>query len=111
VIWRLYSLLLASEIRENLADASADFEASSLDTQLVWLNAVKQHYGPGTEFLDVTHSPGIAAWFALHRMAPIETQVVYGPPGPFNPRTDVVGAHTFMRYVPFIEAPGYVYVF
>jgi hypothetical protein len=38
----------------------------------------------GNQFLDITHSVGVAAWFALHRMQVGEMQSIYGPPGPFG---------------------------
>lgn len=109
VIWPVYASSLAADIREH---AGEDVEVGDdLGRMLLWVHAIKQHYGPGTEFLDVTHSPGIAAWFALHRMDSVDAQAIYGPPGPFDPRTDVLGKHVFARYVGYEEEPAFLYVF
>ena len=109
MIWPLYASKLAQAI-EQPADDIHDFVGDDLDTVLLWVRAIKQHYGPGTELLDVTHSVGVAAWFALHWMRVGEIQAVYGPPGPFDPETDSVGVHSLVRHFRFDEAPGYLYV-
>jgi FRG domain len=121
MIWPLYASKLAREIgrtddyvrqaddylRRHIGD---DFSGNDLDTSLLWVRAIKQHYGPGTEFLDVTYSVGVAAWFALHKMNAGVMQAVYGPPGPFDPETDCVGVHQLIRHLRFDETPGYLYV-
>lgn len=109
VIWPLYASKLAGELVQR-EDETHGFAGDDLDTALLWVWAIKQHYGPGTEFLDVTHSVGVAAWFALHRMQVGEIQSIYGPPGPFDPETDSVGVHAFVRHLRFEEAPAYLYV-
>jgi hypothetical protein len=101
-VWRFYSHQLANAL-------APDASTQDLDLVMLWLRAIKQHYGPGTEFLDVTHSPGIAAWFALHAVEYETAEVAYGPPGPFNPHTDVIGVHHLVKHVPY-EQPAVLYV-
>jgi hypothetical protein len=108
MIWPIYSSRLAEDMAGS-GDEAAEV-GDDLSRIMLWVQAIKQHYGPGTEFLDVTHSPAIAAWFALHKMERVPVQAAYGPPGPFDPRTDVVGQHELLRHVPFDE-PGYLYAF
>ena len=108
MIWPLYVSKVASGLVDRAGDARG-FVGDDLDTVLLWVRAIKQHYGPGTEFLDVTHSVGLAAWFALHRMQAGEIQSVYGPPGAFDPETDTVGVHALVRHVRFDEAAAYLY--
>jgi tetratricopeptide (TPR) repeat protein len=112
MIWPLYASKLAHELirPSDHADDAYAFAGDDIDTALLWVLAIKQHYGPGTEFLDVTHSVGVAAWFALHRMHAGEIQSVYGPPGPFNPETDSVGVHPLVHHLRFDEASAYFYV-
>jgi tetratricopeptide (TPR) repeat protein len=109
VIWPLYASKLADAIGAS-AGVSADEGGDDLDTILLWVEAIKQHYGPGTAFLDVTHSLGIAAWFALHQLEWVESQAVYGPPGPYDPRTDSIGLHMFGRHLPFEGDAAFLYV-
>jgi hypothetical protein len=75
---------------------------------LLWVRAIKQHYGPGTEFLDVTHSVGMAAWFALHALQPEQIRVPIAPPEDTSPFAKVVGLQTFMRHTLF-KGPGALY--
>lgn len=119
MIWPLYAGKLADALghgrRRDADDAEdaedADVGGTDLDTYLLWVRAIKQHYGPGTEFLDVTHSPGVAAWFALHDTQIVTVRAAYGPPGPFNPHTDVYGEHDFVKHVAHRAVPGWLYVF
>ena len=46
--------------------------ADDVGLTVYWVRAIKQHYGPGTEYLDVSRSPEVAVWFALHRGEPEE---------------------------------------
>jgi FRG domain len=108
MIWPVYASSLAMDIKGHAGEEYVI--GADLDTFVLWVHAIKQHYGPGTEFLDVTHSPAVAAWFALHRMEWSETRVIYGPPGPVDPRTDVLGSHAFARYVPYEDEPAFLYV-
>ncbi len=102
-LWPIYAAKLAQAITTEPAD--------DLDMFLLWVNAIKQHYGPGTEFLDVTHSPGVAVWFALHEMKWTTAKAIYGSPGPYDPLADVVGEHQMARYVRYEREPSFLYAF
>lgn len=118
-IWPLYARQLSTaggltDLRALMADdskvaaiPSAD-DPDYLDSMLLWTRAIKQHYGPGTEFLDVTHSVGIAAWFALHSLQPEPLRAKIAPPGEPGPFAEVVGEHTFMRHTLF-KGPAVLY--
>lgn len=107
-VWLVFASLMAKQV---LASEQAG-GPSGLDlvTSLVWAHAIKQHYGPGTEFLDVTHSAAVAAWFALHRAHVLPGLAVYGGAGAFDPVDDAVGRHEFLRFEPQTDAPGWLYV-
>jgi hypothetical protein len=109
-VWDVYVGLLARSI--------ADVEGwhpgaigDDWDLMVRWVHAIKQHYGPGSPYLDVTHSPGVAAWFALHRAESHREQKVYGDPGPYNPLKDRIGIHELMSFTPIADQPGYLYAF
>ena len=118
-IWPFYARWLSTagslaDLRADLADHSKATavrrtdDSGYVDAMLLWVRAIKQHYGPGTEFLDVTHSVGIAAWFALHALQPEQIRVNIAPPGEPDPWTQVLGGHTFMRHIPF-KGPAILY--
>jgi FRG domain len=118
-IWPLYArwLSTAGSLTDLLADLADDSKVTAIhstdgstyvDTMLLWIRAIKQHYGPGTEFLDVTHSVGIAAWFALHSLQPEQVRANYAPPAAPGPWANVVGGHTFMRHTLF-KGPAFLY--
>ncbi len=108
MLWPLYASAVARDILSELGGDSAEV-GDDLSLLLLWVEAIKQHYGPGTSYLDVTHSPGVAAWFALHRAEQVPCEGVYGPPGPFDPTTDVVARHDLWRFVPEQDRPGFLY--
>ena len=116
-IWPLYarSLSTAGSLTDLLADLADDSKVTAIrstdfstyrDALLLWVRAIKQHYGPGTEFLDVTHSVGIAAWFALHSLQPVQVRANFAPPG--DPWAKGVGGPTFMRHTLF-KGPAVLY--
>jgi FRG domain len=107
-LWPIYAGKLADDIKP-IFNETLGPDAQDIDVLTLWVQAIKQHYGPGTEFLDVTHSVGVAAWFALHQMELVESFAVYGPPGALNPETDQFGTHTMIRHTRFSEQPGYLY--
>lgn len=76
--WGVYAHLLARRIGQVPAGTSEEGYAT-LDDVLYWFEAIKQHYGPGSPFIDVTHSVDVALWFALHQSRWIETQNFVGP--------------------------------
>jgi hypothetical protein len=67
--WSIYSRFL-------LADADPQpgipqLASKELQIEAVWLEALAQHYGSGSSYLDVSRSVESAAWFALHRGQPV----------------------------------------
>jgi hypothetical protein len=62
-LFGLYSLMLATEIRQ-----TAEKQELQIDQEMLrfGIQAIVQHYGPYSKFLDVTHSVEVALWFALH---------------------------------------------
>jgi hypothetical protein len=109
-IWHAYSghlyAGLMSEVREHTTDLSmVDLQAHSL-----WFEAVAQHYGPGSDFLDVTHSLDMALWFALNKSRMVKASNVIGPDGPPDPINDHPTSMDLVRYGPWTET-GYLYVF
>ena len=108
--WMFYSEELARDCCRVAGEDDA-YIGDSLDRAVFWTEAIKQHYGPGTRYLDVTHSLGVAAWFALHKSESVKADAVYGADGPFDPTRDVVAEHTFVRYREEKESPGWIFVF
>jgi hypothetical protein len=73
-IWRHCSIVLARD----LAGLSPEEDSSpELSVYSIWVQALAQHYGPGSTFLDVTASPDVALWFALH--AATDEEVLEAP--------------------------------
>ena len=97
---------LAVVLRHRLHDAFHDMES-----YLLWVRALAQHYGPGSHFLDVTHSVDVAVWFALHGTQPMTTQHVLGPPGPIDPSHDRVTKLDFLVFEEVASKQGVLYVF
>jgi hypothetical protein len=77
---------------------------------VLWSQAIAQHYGPGTQFLDVTTSLNIALWFALHSAITEPSGHVFGPPGPYDATTDALAVLPRTRFERH-EASGFLYVF
>ena len=75
-LWDAYLFLLARTLAGKIAGRDEP-ELSDLALALFWVRALSQHYGPGTEYLDVTHSVDVALWFASHTFAR-KTLVLYG---------------------------------
>jgi hypothetical protein len=101
-MWHLYQSLVVDRFRG--AANTADW-----DEWRFWLNALVQHYGPGTRFLDVTHSIAVAIWFASHKARPSDLRAVPGSGNELGDATDVLvdfKAFAYERHA----ATGYLYV-
>ena len=59
-IWRSYMRAVANGMPGAAHHLSEPF------LQSIWVEAIAQHYGSGSRFLDVTTDVDIALWFALH---------------------------------------------
>ncbi len=88
-VFRGYTTLLASTADKSEEDA-ANF--------VWWTRTIAQHYGPGSHFLDVTHSVPVALWFALHHFRASSSLHIFGPPGPIDLATDTVGRTEVVTY-------------
>src|SRR6267143_1228940 len=71
--------------------------------------AMSQHYGAGTNFLDVTRSLEVALWFALHaRFRDPRVDInMFGKYTPFP----LFRKDMWTRYIPWQEVPGWLYIF
>jgi FRG domain len=90
--WNIYVNSLAQSLefdearklscREEATRYLEENKARSIGTWTFWLNALSQHYGPGTHFLDVTRSLDIALWFASHKIkGGLQMMGLNGQPG------------------------------
>ncbi|MGH9830432.1 MAG: FRG domain-containing protein, partial [Blastocatellia bacterium] len=101
-IWRYCAMVVGREL-------SAESGATH-DDDSVWVEAIAQHYGPGSTLLDVTRSIDIALWFALHDRRPVSAEHLVGPPGQPDEARDIPLKETWREYQPS-TANGYLYVF
>lgn len=109
-IWHSYSSILYQSLLSELESTTGELTLQMLTDYAVWLNAVAQHYGPGSDYLDVTHSLEIALWFALNEYMTSKVEGIIGPPGPPDPAHDHLSAGDVVRYTPWNDM-GYLYVF
>jgi hypothetical protein len=85
-IFNAYTGVLANHLSSVVPGASSD--PGAMANVLLWTRSIAQHYGPGSDFLDVTKSIQVALWFAMHRIVAASTHHVFGPLGPVNAATD-----------------------
>ena len=79
VIWQIYSNQLTMKYLTDAKGQLGNLSQGMIQRMTIWLQAVAQHYGPGSDFLDVTHSLDIALWFALNETTEIRTVGSIGP--------------------------------
>jgi hypothetical protein len=101
-IWRVFAHKLSEDLWK---EKPSDRGFTTLDTFAYWLKAMAQHYGAGSEFLDVTHDLEIALWFALHKVRTSESAGVFGNTAAEN----FPFRHKVVRFEPVDT--GYLYVF
>jgi FRG domain len=109
-IWFAYSNMLYYSLVPELIEQTDGLSAEGLQAIGLWFSAVAQHYGPGSDFLDVTHSVDAALWFALNKTTVIEATGSIGPDGPPDPVRDHLTRDELVRYDPWNEV-GYIYIF
>jgi hypothetical protein len=103
--WSIYSrFLLADTDRQPGIRRLASQE---LQIEAVWLEALAQHYGSGSSYLDVSHSVESAAWFALHRGEPTTEDVPIPAAPEWLPQSVQL---SWLEYSHALE-PGCIYVF
>lgn len=106
--FRTYSHLISERF---LIDAGERELVTDAQIILYWAEAIAQHYGPGSRFLDVTHSLEIALWFALHKTELFHTDEIIGLDGPYDPQSDIVCREQWVRHRKHKEGHGWIYVF
>ncbi len=74
-----------------------------------WVKALSQHYGPGTEYLDLTHSLKVALWFAFNCIERTTYFNYSGQPGEML-NTDIVMQSELVGYKP-TNHNGWLYIF
>ena len=109
-IWFAYSGMLYSSLLPDLIEQTDGLSAEAIQALGLWFSAVAQHYGPGSDFLDVTHSLDAALWFALNKATVIEATGTIGPDGPPDPVRDHPTRDELVRYDPWSDV-GYIYIF
>lgn len=113
-VWHSYAMELGRDLLAARDKRSRHLDARILtfgQKEAVWINAVAQHYGPGSNFLDVTSSLDVALWFALHKAVLIAAQHTIGPPRPADPARDITLTEPWTEYCKWDAGPGFLYVF
>src|SRR4051812_4115141 len=78
IVWKLYAKSLSNDLIGNGVVAGKETRETEFKDWFLWLEAIAQHYGGGSDFLDVTRSLDIALWFALHEGSEIDVKVALG---------------------------------
>jgi len=112
--WNFYCGLLAEYLlnKEGTEEPGSTKSINDVDDFEIfyfWVKALSQHYGPGTEYLDVTHSLKVAIWFALNRIEKKTYHIFSGPPGDILD-TDIIMQSEIGGYKP-TNHNGWLYVF
>jgi hypothetical protein len=81
-----------------------------LDMLMFWTQALAQHYGPGSWYLDVTYSLDMALWFALHEYHPVGVTIVFGTGNEPDPANDILRREELIAY-PRWNDSAWLYVF
>jgi len=104
-VWHYWSALASREL------LGAPDPLASSEAEAVWIEAIAQHYGPGSTFLDVTRSLDVALWFALHEPRPISATHEMGPDRPLKPVQGIPLIEEWWEYQRWSDPGGYLYVF
>jgi hypothetical protein len=103
-IWTHYVRRIISSLEGSRRSGHADYE---IELGILWLQALAQHYGAGSNYLDVTHDLGIATWFAFHKSTNTSSEI---PAGGEGPERDLMMRMNWCRLLPHAD-PGYLYAF
>jgi len=107
VLWHVYSGHLYAGLTQSL---DGNMSLADLQAHGLWFKALSQHYGPGSDYLDVTYSLESALWFALHKSRVVEAKGSIGPPGPPDPARDHPTSDDLIAFEPWSQG-GVIYVF
>lgn len=110
IIWNTYADQLYFGLTQEPRRGPFEVSSAYRQARALWFNALAQHYGPGSDFLDVTYSIGAALWFALNKTSIVPTGGPIGPAGTSNSDDDFETYMELVRYDPWDE-PGWLYVF
>lgn len=106
-IWNCYSWHLGIDLKRHEPECEIDDDVLNF-----CVRAMAQHYGPGSEFLDVTRSKGVALWFALNEFNECKVACPVDPPPKLLDAPYALtrsGSVDVWRYRP--TASGVLYVF
>jgi FRG domain len=105
-IWSLVSRQIMAELSQKPIQAILDDE--EFRARLIWLEAIAQHYGLGSDFLDVSPDLETALWFAFNKLDQVWRNGTIGPPGAPDPKRDFPSRIPWYRHTP--SPSGYLYV-
>lgn len=112
LISQVFTIMSADGGTPDLGDPTAG-HLSDLDLLrfiAIGFQALSQHYGPGSQFVDVTHSKTVALWFALHHRVQFDA-VRLPAPSKLLSSAETITYETITDYEPHTAAPGWLYVF
>ncbi len=112
--WHYYAMRIAKDLLVTENEEPHPWDSNLLtfsEKEAMWVEAIAQHYGPGSRFLDVTRSLHVALWFALHATRPVKADNTLGPPGAKDPAQDVIYTESWTEYYKWDAGPGFLYVF
>lgn len=95
--WSQYCSLLTHELIAKNTDKPDNFAIL-----FFWVEILAQHYGSGSEFLDVTKSLDVATWFALNSCERVEQHLLSGEQGNPSPN-DIITHNEYLSYSPYRE--------
>lgn len=119
-LWKCYSTLLlahqwsplddsvlgataSEQLRNFLAEHHGNLDSDQMfNAMSVWQYAVGQHYGPGSHFLDISHSIETALWFALRNIEAVTVE---------SPNQPTMSGTVWLRDGGKNELGGFLYVF
>ena len=113
-VWHSYAIALARDLLAARDDRSQPLHGKILthgDKEAVYINAVAQHYGPGSNFLDVTRSLDVALWFALHTALSITADYTLGLSASEDPPSKLALTEPWTEYFKWDAGPGFLYIF
>jgi len=106
LLWESYCKKITLRLLKN------EFQQPDNSVNLEFLQAIKvlsQHYGPGTQYLDMTNSLEIALWFAFNEIKTTPCTIVYGHGEELN-KDDQLLICDFLTYHR-IDRNAWLYIF
>ena len=113
-VWHSYAVALRKELLTDWHNKSQLLDARILnfsEKEAVWISAIAQHYGPGSNFLDVTRSLDVALWFALHKGVEVGAHHILEPLEAEDPTREISCTESWTEYHRWDAELGFLYVF